>query len=198
MFYLFVPTDEGSIALVDSLTFESLTSMAFVHKILVAVLYIAVVATLAVTFAQKTSDAEGCAMTPSQCTCAQSPSTGACTRPTDGGKCLQGDCAPPHKCDCFGYELCSIDTCGKWLPTVNAIMSRTAEFQCRHEKGGAKCRKATGVSDTLDSADSAKAAFTKHVDDIAVDEAELAADLKESITFKIQTLRAGRRHQPCR
>lgn len=71
---------------------------------------------------------------------------------------------------------------------MNEILSHTAEFQCKYEKDGSKCRTATEVSDTLESADNAKAASTKYVGEIAVDEAELAAELKESATFKIQTL----------
>lgn len=109
---------------------------------------------------------------------------------TEGGKCLQGDCTPSHKCDWFGYEVCSIETCSKWSPAANAIVSRTDEFQYKNEKDGSKGRTATEGSDTIDSADKAKAGSTKYVEDIAVDEAELAADLKEAAALKMQTLAA--------
>lgn len=151
-----------------------------------------VVFALTAAFAQEVVEEDGCIMDPKECTCAESPSAGECTRPVEGGKCLQDDCMPSFKCDCFGYELCSISTCGRWTPAVNAILSRTSEFQCKYEATGSKCRTATSFLDTLSGADNAKIASIKYVDDISVDEVEVASDLKESLSFKIATLDACR------
>lgn len=159
--------------------------MSLFRKLSLAVVLIAV-AVSAVDVAEE----EGCVVTPSECTCAESPAAGACTRPTEGGKCLQGDCNPAHKCDCFGYELCSIQNCGKWTPAVSAILSRTSEFQCKYEADASKCRTVMVVMDTLESSDNAKSASTKYVDDVVEDEQDMAKSLKEALTFKIQTLNA--------
>lgn len=168
------------------------TKMDSFQKLSVAILVLVVATSFSLSAAQKTRDEEGCVMSSTECTCAQSPAAGECTRPTDKKNCLQGDCAPSHRCDCFGYELCSINNCGNWSPAVNAILSRTAEFQCKYDAAGSKCRSATVFMDTLDAADNSKAASTKYVDDIAVDEVEMAADLKEALLFKVQTLDAFR------
>lgn len=170
--------------------------MAPFQKLSIAILVLVVATSFSVSAAQKTSVDEGCVMSSAECTCAQSPAAGECTRPTEKDNCLQGDCVPSHKCDCFGYELCAISTCGKWSPAVNAILSRTAEFQCKYDVAGSKCRTATVVMDTLDAADNSKAASTKYVDDIVVDELEMAADLKEALPFKVQTLDAFRYGTP--
>lgn len=161
--------------------------MTLLRLLSIIVLFIAVV----VSGQEKGAvDDEGCVLTSSECTCAENPAQSECTRSTKEGKCLQGDCKPSHKCDCFGYELCAVSKCGKWSPAVSAILSRSTEFRCGYEAEGAQCRSAKEIMDTLESSDNAKSASTKYVDDIAKDEAELAKDVADAVFYKMQALDA--------
>lgn len=91
--------------------------------------------------------AQECILSNTECTCAEQGLSGPCVSPVAASTdmCSGGDCDTSYKCDCLGYEKCTISKCGKWSPADNALISRTTNFQCSYEPGISMCQTQTGL-----------------------------------------------------
>lgn len=131
-------------------------------------------------------------MSSSECTCSEQPATGTCTRLVGKDTCLQGECLESFRCDCWGFEKCSISTCGKHVPISGSVLSTDIPFQCTLEADGSQCRNPTGYMDTTEGAENARDAAVSFVDEAVVDEREVAIELAAAMNHKMSVLEAIR------
>jgi hypothetical protein len=132
-----------------------------------------------------------CIISPTECTCSEQVASGTCTRPASSETtCLQGDCTESFRCDCWGFEKCSISSCKNYTPVANAIPSRNVEFQCKLETTGSQCRRVVDYMDSVESAENARDAVVVYVEVVVVEEREIAIELAKAMNYKIQVLDA--------
>lgn len=129
-----------------------------------------------------------CVLSSTECTCSEHTGSGVCTYPTGGGKCLDGECSDSMRCDCFGFELCAISTCGKWDFTPPAVRSVTNEFQCTYVADGSHCRTSTDFVGTVEGSTNARDAAVVFVDESIVDEREVGVCVSASLSYKEEAL----------
>lgn len=133
-----------------------------------------------------------CVSSATECTCTEHPPSGICTRSLDNGKCLDGECVDAMRCDCMGYEMCAINTCGKWAAVPPAVRSLTTEFQCTYDQNGSPCMSHTAFVDTVAASDNAQTAVVASVDETIEDQSEAVVALSSVITFQKDALAAVR------
>lgn len=80
---------------------------------------------------------------------------------------VKGIASHLFKCDCRGFEKCSINTCGRFLPTSTALPSRSIEFQCTYDAKSSTCRTKTGLTETVKAAESAEQATISYIHESA-------------------------------
>lgn len=153
----------------------------------------ALLCALVLSLASAQDAASHCLLSPVECTCSQQPASGTCTRPASSQtKCLQGDCTESFRCDCWGFEKCSISACGKFVPVGNASLSREVEFQCKSEADGSQCRRFIDYMDTVEGAGNARDSAVVLVDEAVVDEREVAIEMAAAMNYKLSVLGAVR------
>ena len=133
-----------------------------------------------------------CVSSATECTCNEHPPSGVCTRPTANGKCLDGECVDAMRCDCMGFEMCAINTCGKWTAVPPAVRSLTTEFQCTYDQNGSPCMSHTSFVDTVTGAENAQTAAVTAVDETVKDQGEAVVLLSASVGYETETVRAVR------
>lgn len=129
-----------------------------------------------------------CVLSSTECTCSEHPASGVCTSKTSSGKCIDGECQPSMRCDCFGFEKCAISTCGKWEAVPPAVRSLTKEFQCQYNPNGTNCRTVTDLADTVEGSKNAQDATVVFVDEAIVDEREVGISLATCVNYKVEAL----------
>lgn len=164
--------------------------MAFQINVATGVLLLACL--ISGTFAEDVLRGSQCIISNSECTCSEQPATGTCTRQVGKDTCLQGECLESFRCDCWGFEKCSITTCGKHVPISSANLSTDIAFQCKLEADGSQCRNPTGYMDTSEGAENARDASVAFVDEAVVDEREVAIELAAAMNYKMTVLEAIR------
>ena len=97
---------------------------------------------------------QGCVITNTSCPCAIRSSSGMCMRHQGGNQCLMGECSEGYKCDCLGFEVCSISTCAKYTTVENAIPSEENLFQCHLTPEAGTCIDFESFQDTIAAVDS--------------------------------------------
>lgn len=73
-----------------------------------------------------------------------------------GGKCLLSECAPGYRCDCLGFETCSITKCSKFTTLSDVIPSDKQPFSCHLMPNFGTCVTVSGIRDIASAAVSAK------------------------------------------
>lgn len=98
--------------------------------------------------------ADTCILTDNSCQCAPVTKTGTCLRSVGNGMCLLGQCSEGYKCDCFGFELCSLSPCGANVPVGGEIPKKeNVAFPCKMESTAGQCTTFVDVLDSLTAAD---------------------------------------------
>lgn len=105
---------------------------------------------------------------------------------------MQAECNESFRCDCWGFEVCSIDSCGKYVPTHGAVLSSDITFQCELDASGSKCRNPSDYMDNIEGAENARDSAVVFVDEAVVDEREVAIELAASMNYKMTALDAIR------
>lgn len=127
---------------------------------------------------------ESCILTEKSCQCSKSTPTGTCLRSQGDGTCLLGLCSEGYRCDCLGYEICDLTTCGKHVPIGSGAMSDTKPFKCRMELDAGTCLNAAGFVDTLSGANNAAADAFVSREEASVHEATSLTELGEIMAEK--------------
>lgn len=133
-----------------------------------------IISLIASTKAQDT-----CVMTPNACQCAPSTPSGTCLRSQGDGTCLLGLCQEGYRCDCFGYELCGVSTCGKHISIGNTVPSETVPFQCKYSPGSGKCTNPVEILDTVNGAVNAETDAAVTTDETTTDEIDSTKEIEE-------------------
>lgn len=95
-------------------------------------------------------------------------------------ECLMSTCNEGYKCDCLGYEQCSISSCSKYTTLAGVIPSSVTQFSCQSVQGIATCLNVTGLRNGTNAAEAAKLESSQMIKLI---NAELAA--AETLTSSI-------------
>lgn len=122
---------------------------------------------------------ETCLLTPTECQCAVSTPSGTCLRSQGDGTCLLGLCSEGYRCDCFGYERCSISKCGKHVTIGDSVPSETVPFSCQYSPGSGHCTNAVDMLDTVSAANNAESDATASADETTADETDSTMEVKE-------------------
>lgn len=130
-----------------------------------------IVGCLALTLVGVSFAQESCLLTETSCQCSTTVPSGTCLRSQGDGTCLLGLCVEGHRCDCFGYEKCSIKKCGKHVP-VSGTPSETAPFKCEMVPGAGTCIDMEDYMDTVSSAQNAETDATTSNDEATITETE--------------------------
>lgn len=69
--------------------------------------------------------------------------------------CLLSDCAEGYRCDCFGFERCTISPCSQYTTAENAIPSSDIPFQCHLTPNAGTCTFFSSYLDSVMGADNA-------------------------------------------
>lgn len=91
-------------------------------------------------------------MTDTGCQCSTNEPAETCLISQGNGTCVTGPCNEGYKCDCDGYELCSVATCDSYSKNTNAVLSNETAFPCSLSKGTGFCIAMVDVMDTVRSA----------------------------------------------
>ena len=129
---------------------------------------------------------QGCVITETSCPCAIRSSSGMCMRHQGGNQCLMGECSEGYKCDCLGFELCSIASCAKYTTLENAIPSEENLFQCHMTPDAGTCIDFESFQDTIVATDSATRESSEAVKSVTEYSKEATADLGEIQEDKIK------------
>lgn len=98
-----------------------------------------------------------CVITNSTCPCTMTQASGTCMRSQGDNTCLLGECSDGYKCDCFGFEQCTITSCAIHTTDANALPSAVTPFPCHLTADAGKCTVFDHYMDTVAAANNAKA-----------------------------------------
>lgn len=126
-----------------------------------------------------------CVISDSGCPCATKASSGKCMRHQGDNTCLLDDCSDGYKCDCFGFEHCSISSGSIFTTGDNAVPSSDTPFSCHLTAGAGKCYTFGYFLDTVNAADNAKAEGTSSMMDTTVDMVACTEDIQVVIGEKV-------------
>lgn len=112
---------------------------------------------LLVLLTKSAAGQEGCVMTNTTCPCTVTAASGNCMRAQGNNTCLLGECTEGYKCDCFGFEQCTIKSCAIHTTDANAVPSAETPFRCHLTPDAGKCVVFDHFLDTLAAANNAKA-----------------------------------------
>lgn len=132
------------------------------------------------------TDVSGCMITESSCPCAIHRPPGTCLRYQGGGTCLLGECTAAYKCDCFGFELCTISLCSIYTAGNLTVPSDIVPFECQKTSNRGNCTTFRTYLDTIYAADNAKNLATKYVLDVQTGVMKSANLLKEILVDKVE------------
>lgn len=104
----------------------------------------------------QTTEDDTCVVTATSCPCAIGVSAGVCMQHKGNNKCLMSTCNEGYKCDCLGYEQCSISSCSKYTTLAGVIPSSVTLFSCQSVQGIATCLNVTGLRNGTNAAEAAK------------------------------------------
>lgn len=99
--------------------------------------------------------------------------------------CLLSDCSDGYKCDCFGFEHCSISSCSLFTTSRNAVPSVGTPFSCHLTANAGKCHTFEYFLDTVNAADNAKAEGSLSVKDTTTDLLATAQDVQAIVQEKV-------------
>lgn len=136
---------------------------------------------LALTIGALAAEDGECLMTNTTCPCTMAPSSGNCMRAQGGNMCLLGECNDGYKCDCFGFEQCTISSCSIYTTDANAVPSTTVPFACHLTPDAGRCTVFASFLDTVQAADNAKAEASA-----SVKEADMEMTATNDAVVKIQ------------
>lgn len=105
-------------------------------------------------------------------------------RHQNGNECLLGACSDGYKCDCFGFEHCTISRCAIYTIDENAVPSDTNPFQCHLTPDAGKCTTFEYFLDTLSAADNAKAEGTTSTKEITAELIASTGDIQAIVAEK--------------
>lgn len=94
---------------------------------------------------------EGCPNTGTSCQCSKNEPADVCFLPVGNGTCLTGPCNEGYKCDCNGYELCSVAECDSYSMDSVSQPSTEMMFPCKLNPGKGVCISQVGVMNTVRS-----------------------------------------------
>lgn len=126
---------------------------------------------------------EQCLLTETSCQCSSTVPSGTCLKSQGDGTCLLGRCDEGHKCDCFGYQKCSIKKCGKHIP-VGGTRSETVPFQCKMEPDAGTCTEHVDFMETVSAAKNAESDATTSNDEATFTESAAVRVIDELTTEK--------------
>lgn len=126
----------------------------------------------------------GCILSDTKCQCSEVPSSGKCVHNEGNGLCSLGLCKEGFRCDCFGYQICSIKRCNQYTPTASASISPNAPFQCQLTPQAGECRIAVDFVETAAAADNAKMDADVSVQDALTEETDTVDDVVEVLREK--------------
>lgn len=120
-----------------------------------------------------------CPMTSISCPCTLQRPTGKCTRHQGDGTCLLSDCNEGYRCDCLGFEKCTVSPCSKFMLSAGAE-SEKKPFKCRMTPNAGTCTDFDAFLGTTAAADNAKYASAANFVEVALHE-EGIEDIVRSI-----------------
>lgn len=135
--------------------------------------------------AAETNRAE-CVITESSCPCAIHRPPGTCLRYQGGGTCLLDECNVAYKCDCFGFELCTISQCSIYTAGNLTVPSDIVPFACQQTPNRGNCTTFKTYLDSLYAADNAKNMVTKYVSEVQAGVMKTVDFLKEVLEDKAE------------
>jgi len=106
-----------------------------------------------------------CVITETSCQCSGTDRSGICMHSRGNDSCVLGLCNEGYRCDCFGYEMCELKSCSLHTSDANTTPSEITPFKCHLTPYAGTCTTATGVLDTVPSADKAAAESSKNDED---------------------------------
>lgn len=118
-------------------------------------------------------------MTDTECQCLSHLPSGTCMRSQDDGTCLLGPCNEGYRCDCFGYEKCSISKCGMYTSVSTSIPSESVPFPCQMTQGTGVCTNPVDILDTVSTARNAESDAAASNDEAAEHETDATKQMKE-------------------
>lgn len=127
-----------------------------------------------------------CVITESSCPCAIHRPPGTCLRYQGGGTCLLGECTTAYKCDCFGFELCTISHCSIYTAGNLTVPSDIVPFECQKTSNRGNCTTFRTYLDTIYAADNAKNLATKYVLDVQTEVMKTVNLLEEILMDKAE------------
>lgn len=122
------------------------------------------------------ADADSCVITDTACTCTMQKPSGTCMRHQGNNACLMGECNTGYKCDCMGFEQCTVSNCSIYTVTPPAVQSESKEFACQLTPFAGKCILFASFMDTVQASDSAKKVSTVAVRETTADLADMTND----------------------
>lgn len=106
---------------------------------------------------------KGCTITPHSCSCSFTKPSGTCTRSHGDGTCYMGDCNEGFRCDCIGFEHCSIQPCAKFIASGNVTSSTQSTFRCSRQADAGRCIKFSSFLESVDAPRNAKTLSALHL-----------------------------------
>lgn len=125
---------------------------------------------------------ETCILTESTCQCSSTAPSGKCIHSHGDGECFFDTCSEGYRCDCIGYELCSISKCGKHITLPGARTTETSTFPCEFSEQSGTCTWPVQVLDSINAAYNAVTDATASDDEATEDEGhatDIIADLQK-------------------
>lgn len=124
---------------------------------------------------------DDCVLQEDKCQCALTTPSGTCLRSQGDGTCLLGLCQEGYRCDCFGFEVCSLSTCGKLVPIGSILPSEVNPFACENNPGAGACVVVMDFLDSVAAAVNAEAAAVVSTDEATEDEGKIVTMLAEVV-----------------
>lgn len=122
------------------------------------------------------TDESDCILTDTSCACSIKPASGTCLRHQGEGKCLLDDCSDGYRCDCQGFEKCSVGKCSIYTTANQTVVSDVTPFPCQLTPNAGTCINFDSFIDTITAADSAALVATKSVNSSIIEAEEATQD----------------------
>lgn len=122
-----------------------------------------------------------CILTDTSCACSIKPASGSCLRHQGGGKCLLDDCSDGYRCDCQGFEKCSVGKCSIYTTANQTVVSDVTPFPCQLTPNAGTCINFDTFIDTITAADNAALVATKSVNLSTIEASEAVLDYKKIV-----------------
>lgn len=98
---------------------------------------------------------EGCLSTKANCVCSTKLPADTCLLSLANSTCTSGPCNEGYKCDCAGYELCSISKCDSYVAEGGTYVTDRDTTPCTISPRSGTCIVMVDVMDTVRSANGA-------------------------------------------